>query len=167
MLADATTLRGLRRWPLWGVLVTALLASLLVVRARELFGDHVVPFLLLWLTLPILGGVLTPEKPAYSVLVFGSTAFSPTLLLIYDLPTIPIAMWPFISALDTLRTVHGVSGVLSVLSNMPCIALFLAGLLAVNSLGFLPLVYLGWAARVRYLNGRNAGIARPRAANGQ
>lgn len=64
--------RRLRRWPLWGVLLTAIGGALLWERGEDLFhGFPLLIPLVAWVALPVIGGFVTPEKPAYTVAVFA------------------------------------------------------------------------------------------------
>ena len=87
-------------WPIRGVLITGGLSCLVWVRGAYLFGGHIAPILLFIIALPIIGGMLTPEKPGYTVVVFAIGSYLP----LNDVPPIPIGLLPFFRTYDVLSS---------------------------------------------------------------
>ena len=129
-------------WPLSGVLATGAFSSLLWVRA-DLFRGHLTLFLLCIIALPIIGGILTPEKPAYSVVVFAVGSYPP----LNDVPPIPIALVPFLRTYENLTSgLH--QSIWQILFHELPLMVAIASLVAVvMSVLYAPLVYLGWVMR--------------------
>ena len=79
-------------WRLWGVLFTGASSSLLFEHGGGIFQTHGTLLLRCLVVLPVMGGVLTPEKPAYTVVVFAVGSVPP----LNDIPPIPIGLWPLL-----------------------------------------------------------------------
>ena len=132
-------------WPLSGVLATGAFSSLLWVRDPNLFRGHLTPLLLCIIALPIVGGILTPEKPAYSVVVFAVGSYPP----LNDVPPIPIALMPFLRTYENLTNGLHQSIWHVVFHDLPLMVAITSLVVVVMSVLFAPLVYLGWAIRRR------------------
>ena len=132
-------------WPLTGVLATGVFSSLLWVRGPDLFRGHLTLLVLCIVALPIIGGLLTPEKPAYSVIVFAVGSYPP----LNDVPPIPIAVVPFLRTYENLSSgLH--PNIEQVLFHDLPLMVAIASLVAVAmSVLYAPLVFLGWAMRRR------------------
>ena len=138
-------LRTCFNWPCWGVLVTGTLSSLAWVRGPYVFRGHLWPTLAGIIVLPVVGGFLTPEKPAYTVIVFASTSCVP----LNDIPPIPVAWWPLLYlCLILARALHP-SDWRQLSADLGGLA---EGMVACCAMAVLyaPLVYLGWAIRRRF-----------------
>lgn len=133
-------------WPGNGVLATGAFSSLLWVHGPVLFRGHLTPLLLCLIALPIIGGILTPEKPVSSTLIFGLGSYPP----LNDVPPIPIALVPFLRTYENLR--YGLyTSIWQVLVFDLLFMVAIASVVAVvMSLFFAPLVFLGWQIRRRF-----------------
>jgi hypothetical protein len=141
------------KWPLWGVLTTGATAPLLVEHGSELFQGHSLLLVLLLLSLPVIGGILTPEKPEFTIVIFAVGSVPP----LNDIPPIPIGLWPFLWIRDVLSgRVH--------ITTWYAPFLMLAGValsIAMMSFFVAPLVGLGWWARgKRERRQRRTGLIR-------
>jgi hypothetical protein len=129
-------------WPLWGVLAAGILSSLLWVRGPDLFGGHRWELLSCLIAAPVAGGMLTPEKPKYTVIVFAVGSYPP----LNDIGPIPPSIWPFVSIYQVLiKGEH--AGILDLITSFPFAFALAALLTALSGLLLAPLVYLGWAIR--------------------
>ena len=129
-------------WSLWGVLLSGTISSLLFEHGSEIFREHLTTLIVCLMVLPVIGGMLTPERPAYTVLVFAIGSVPP----LNDIPPIPIGLWPFfpfLLAREEFRPIdwHEVITALPSLVAIPAVAVTLM------SVVYLPLVYLGWSIR--------------------
>ena len=138
----------LLKWPLWGVLITGATAPLLVEHGSELFQGHSLLLVLLLLSLPFIGGILTPEKPEFTIVIFAVGTVPP----LDDIPPIPIGLWPFLWIRDVLSgRVH--------ITTWYAPFLMLAGValsIAMMSFFVAPLVGLGWWVRGKCERRRSA-----------
>ncbi len=130
------------KWPLWGVLLTAVASSLLWERGGDIFKEHHIWLPLFLLALPIAGGILIPEKPAYTVVIFALGSFPP----LSDMPAIPIGLVPFLWIQHARGDLHELPHILLVTLLVTAVEL------TVMSIVFAPLVYLGWFIRCRLAN---------------
>ena len=142
-------LQSVYRWPLWGVLLTGAVSSLLCVRASELLTGRLALLVTLLIALPIIGGALSPEKPAYTVAVFGISSFSLPTGLLTDIPPIPIGLWPLVWVSHVLHNTHSVRLAERILADLAGALMIFTIAVCLNSLGFAPSVYLGWAIRLK------------------
>jgi hypothetical protein len=134
---------GARRWPLWGVLLSGALSSLLWVRGPELFKGHPLFLLACVVALPIVGGMSTPEHPFFTVTIFAVGSYPP----LNDVPPIPVGLLPFAWAYSVVTSdmyaskwhvlLSGSVGVLAVTGIAMAVMAVLHG----------PLVYVGWKLR--------------------
>ena len=123
------------RWPLWGVLLTGLFSALLWEHGGNILSEHLGLLLTCLIALPLIGGVLTPEKPLYTIIVFAAGSFPP----LPDANPTPIGLWPFMWALSDPKPADAIV--------FPCVILAAVVTAAVMSAGFAPLVYLGCSIR--------------------
>jgi hypothetical protein len=129
-------------WRLWGVLAAGVLSSLLWVRGPDLFRGHPWAFLSCLIAAPIAGGILTPEKPKYTVIVFAVGSY-PAL---NDMGPTPPSIWLFSWIYHVLiKGEH--AGVLDVITSFWWVFGLAALLTASSGVLMAPLVYLGWAVR--------------------
>ncbi|MBY0506086.1 MAG: hypothetical protein K2X03_19375 [Bryobacteraceae bacterium] len=119
------------QWRLWGVLFSGTLNALLFEHGGEAFRGHLIALVACLIVLPVIGGMLTPEKPAYTVVVFAVGSVPPWT----DIPPIPIGLWPFLFA-EGSRPVSWLI--------LPAITALAVTTMAVI---YLPLVYSGWRIR--------------------
>jgi len=97
------------------------------------------------IALPIIGGILTPERPAYTVVVFAFGSYPP----LNDVPPIPAGLAPFVWAYDVLiRDVYPNKWQI-LLTGLPVVFVAACAVAAVMSILYAPLVYSGWAIRCR------------------
>ena len=137
LLSLITHLQPLK-WPLWGVLLTGS-ASALLWEHPDRFRGHRFEFLFLLSILPIFGGVLTPDKPEYTCVVFAVGSIPPVGT---DIPPFPIGLW----LLAWLRA--GLGGDVHAFVH-PFLPTAFAIALAMMSTAFAPMVYLGWFVRCK------------------
>ena len=131
------------RWPLWGVLVSGTASSLLWEHGADLFSGHPAWLLLFLIGLPIIGGILTPDRPTYTIVIFAIGSFPP----LSDIPPYPIGLWLLNCIRGVLSRDPYTTAWESLFIQLP-IGLGLCTLaLAMMSLAFAPLVYLGWCVR--------------------
>jgi hypothetical protein len=127
------------------VLLTGLVSSLLWEHGGEVFRGHINTLLLCLFVLPLIGGLLTPEKPAYTAIVFAVGSYPP----LDDIGPMPIGLWPFWSIYTVLSggyhpaTWHTAMVELSLMIAIPAVVA------AAMSLAYVPLVYIGWTIRRR------------------
>jgi hypothetical protein len=116
-----------------GRLLSGITNALLFAHAGDLFAAPSWVFLSFLIALPIIAGALTPQKPAYIVVVFlvGSV---PAL---NDMTPVPIGLWPFLFPMF--------------------LAIYAAALLFTFIPSFV-LVHLGWCLRLTLLRTRLANV---------
>jgi hypothetical protein len=116
------------------------------VHGPVLFRGHLTPLLLCLIALPIIGGILTPEKPTYSTLIFGLGSYPP----LNDVPPIPVALVPFLRTYENLS--YGLyKSIWQVLFfDLPLMVAITSLVAVIMSLFFAPLVFLGWQMRRRF-----------------
>jgi hypothetical protein len=126
------------RWPLWGVLLTGLFSALLWEHGGDvLLNQHLGLLLICLIALPLIGGVSTPEKPHYTVIIFAAGSFPP----LPDANSIPIGLWPFLWVLGGAHR-EGLLGI-------SLVVLVTVVATTVMCAAFTPIVYFGSAVRCR------------------
>jgi hypothetical protein len=123
-------------WPLWGVLFTGIISALLWEHG-EIFVEHLTLLFACLITLPLIGGVLTPAKPSYTAIVFAAGSYLP----LPDSGPIAIGLWPFLWVFGYFDRPRPAELPLEILLTALAGAAMFAALL--------PLVYLGWVIRRR------------------
>jgi hypothetical protein len=131
------SMRRAAHWPLWGVLLTGVFSALLWEHGIDLLGRS--PTLVGLALLPVVGGVFTPEKPWYTIVVFAIGSVPP----INDVFT-PIGSWPIGLMLDLVRK-RPIT--LSALVGLPFVLLFAVYAAAIMSVLYAPFVLFGWSLR--------------------
>jgi hypothetical protein len=81
----------IRTWPLSGVLLCGVANVLLFERGGNFFQGHGYIFLTCLIALPIVGGLVTSEKPFFTAAVLALGSVPP----LNDMPPMSIVMWPF------------------------------------------------------------------------
>jgi hypothetical protein len=98
------------------------------------------------IALPVIGGMLTPQRPEYTVVVFATGSVP---LFVFHPPPIPIGLWPIyplIARDDLPVNWHQWFTTLPYVTAFTLVAFgYMAGI-------YLPLVFLGWAIRCRCIN---------------
>jgi hypothetical protein len=152
-VARDSIIKMLLGWPLWGVLIAGALSSFLWVSGAQLFNGHLTPVLGCIIAVPIIGGILTPERPAYTVVVFAVGSVPP----LNDMPPIPIGLWPFFWAFDVLTSDLYPGKWQVLLPGVPGAFAVACSVAAVMCLPYAPLIFLGWAIRRRCGSGNRMG----------
>ena len=131
------------RWRLWGVLLCGIGNGLLFERGSHLFEGHQRLFFVWLISIPILAGVFTPEKPAFTTAVLALSSYPP----LNDMGPVPIVLWPFYAA----AMAHQTTGLnhffeVTIVFVMAAAIAMVAALLMCFPYGCL--VYVGWTARI-------------------
>lgn len=131
------------RWPLWGVALSGVSSALLWEHRGEILKEHTTLLLFGLLALPLIGGILTPQRPAYTVVVFAVGSFPP----LNDIPPVPIGIWPLQWISTALTNDSHSTAWTTVVAHLPFVLAVTALCLAAMSIAFMPLIYVGWRLR--------------------
>jgi hypothetical protein len=132
-----------------GVLLSGI-ANALLWEHPEIFKGHGAPLLFCLIALPVIGGILTPEKPAYTGLIFVVGSVPPW----FDIPSIPIGVWPLAFIYGILTQPLHRTNWEEVPAELPLLLGLFAFGLAQMAIFLGPLVFLGWLVRRKWRSSR-------------
>jgi hypothetical protein len=121
------------------VFLTGLSSGLLWEHGGEVFRGHLIALLFCLISLPVIGGILTPARPAFTAMVFAVGSFPP----VTDITPIPIGLWPFVFVWKTFSPQTGFN--VHMLTEFPFAVAITALAATVMLCAFMPLVCLGQA----------------------
>jgi len=127
----------IRTWPLSGVLLCGVANVLLFERGGNFFQGHGYILLMCLVALPIVGGLVTSEKPFFTAAILALGSFPP----LNDMRPISIVLMPFYGI--------GTAGLFGWLIQLPFALAFTTVSLAMMSLPYLLLVSLGRIVKLK------------------